>query len=52
MRYQWVATRVFCLMTGHDLAFTVDEAEALVRSVAVGEIEVQGLTDDLARHLA
>jgi death-on-curing protein len=26
-RLAWAATRVFCLLNGHDLAFTVDDAE-------------------------
>jgi death-on-curing protein len=38
-RLAWAATRVFCLLNGHDLVFDVDEAEALVQAVARGELE-------------
>ena len=30
-RLAWAATRVFCLLNGRDLQYTVDEAEALAR---------------------
>lgn len=50
-RLAWSATRVFCLLNGHDLAFDVDEAEALVLGVARGELEVPEIADTLERHL-
>jgi len=39
-RLAWAATRVFCLINGSDLTFTVDEAEELVLAVARGDLEV------------
>ena len=50
-RLAWAATRVFCLLNGRDLAFAVDEAEALVVAVAAGEVDVPMLADALSRHL-
>lgn len=50
-RLAWAATRVFCLMNGRDLAFAVDDAEALVVTVATGDLDVPQLADVLARHL-
>lgn len=50
-RLAWAATRVFCLLNGRDLTFTVDEAESLVLAVAAGEIDVPDLTDRIERHL-
>ena len=38
-RLAWAATRVFCLLNGRDLQFTVDDAEALVLAVARGDLE-------------
>jgi death-on-curing protein len=51
-RLAWAATRVFCLLNGHDLAFTVDEAEALVVAAAAGEIELPQLAARIAEKLA
>jgi prophage maintenance system killer protein len=42
---------VFCQLNDRDLAFSVDEAEALVVSVAAGDIEVAELSAILAQHL-
>ena len=50
-RLAWAATRVFCLLNGRDLAFDVDEAEALVQAVARGELDVPDITTGLERHL-
>lgn len=50
-RLAWAATRVFCQLNDRDLAFSVDEAEALVVSVAAGDLEVSELSAILARHL-
>lgn len=47
----WAATRVFCLLNGHDLVFSVDDAETLVVAVAAGELDVAGLSAVLTRHL-
>lgn len=50
-RLSWSATRIFCLLNGHDLVFSVDEAEHLVQSIARGELEAAALATVLERHL-
>lgn len=50
-RLAWAATRVFCLLNGHDLDFDVDEAEGLVLAVARGELEVEDIAASIDRHL-
>lgn len=50
-RLAWAATRVFCLLNGTDLEYTVDDAEALVLAAARGERDVPDLAADLRRHL-
>jgi death on curing protein len=50
-RLAWAATRAFCLLNGHDLVFTVDDAERLVQSVARGELEASDIERVLAAHL-
>lgn len=50
-RLAWAATRVFCLLTGHDPAFTVDEAEAMVQAVARGELEATDVAAAIGKHL-
>jgi death-on-curing protein len=42
-RLAWAATRVFCLLNGRDLHFSVDDGEALVLAVARGELEVPAI---------
>ena len=46
----WAATRVFHLMNGRDLSYTVDDAEEFVLSVARGEREVPQIADWLRSH--
>ncbi len=50
-RLAWAATRVFLLLAGHDIVCGVETAELLVRSVAVGELEVAQLAVEIGRHL-
>lgn len=50
-RLAWSATRVFCLLNGRDIAFSVDEAEELVVAVAAGELDVPAIAETLGRHL-
>lgn len=50
-RLAWAATRVFCLLNGHDLAFTVDDAEVFVVAVAAGDLDVPDITTTIKRHL-
>jgi death-on-curing protein len=51
-RLAWAATRVFCLLNGRDLTFTVDDAERLVVAVAAGELDVPELAERLREHLS
>lgn len=51
-RLAWGATRVFCLLNGRDLVFTVDGAEALVLAVATGDLDVPQLAELVEEHLA
>lgn len=39
-RLAWSAARVFCLLNGRELAYTVDEAEDLMLSAASGQVDV------------
>jgi death-on-curing protein len=50
-RLAWSATRVFCLLNGHDIVMTVDDAEQTVLDVAAGALDVPALADILRRHL-
>jgi death on curing protein len=50
-RLAWAATRVFCLLNGRDLSFAVDDAEALVVTVARGELEVEEIAVSIEKHL-
>lgn len=50
-RLAWAATRVFCLLNGRDLAFTVDRAEALALAVARGDLEVPEIAACIEMHL-
>jgi death on curing protein len=50
-RLAWAATRIFCLLNDRDLAYGVDEAEALVQAVARGDVEVADIATSIERHL-
>ena len=50
-RLTWAAARVCCLMNGSDLAYEVDEAEAMVLDVAQGKFELSALAGNLRQHL-
>ena len=50
-RLAWAATRVFCLLNGRDLDFTVDEAETLVVAVARGDLDVADIAACIDQHL-
>lgn len=51
-RLAWAATRVFCLLNGRDVAFGIDEAEALVVAVARGELDVPDVAMSINRRLS
>lgn len=50
-RLSWAATRVFCLLNGRDLVYTVDDAESLVLAIARGEFEVPDIASSIDAHL-
>ena len=50
-RLAWAATRVFCLLNGQDLTFSVDEAETAVVAVASGDLDVPDLAKAIKLHL-
>ncbi|WP_395691375.1 type II toxin-antitoxin system death-on-curing family toxin [Nocardioides sp.] len=49
-RLAWSATRVFFLINGRDLAYTVDAAETLMLAAAAGEIDVSEIAAWLNAH--
>jgi death-on-curing protein len=50
-RLAWSATRVFCLLNGRDLRFSVNAAEALVQGVARGDLDVPDIAEAIRQHL-
>ncbi len=50
-RLAWSAARVFCLMNGQDLTYTVDEAEDLILNAASGQLDVPDIADWLTTRL-
>jgi len=50
-RLAWSATRVFCLLNGRDIAFSVDDAEALVLAVATGAADVPDIAVAIGERL-
>ena len=51
-RLAWSAARVFCLLNGRDLTYTVDEAEDLMLSAASGQVDVPKISAWILAHLA
>lgn len=49
-RLAWSATRIFCLLNGRDLTYSVDDAEELVLSAAGGELDVPQIATWLVAH--
>ena len=49
-RLAWAATRVFCILNGRDLAYTVDDAEHLMLGAAGGDIDVPEIARWLRDH--
>jgi death-on-curing protein len=50
-RLAWSATRVFCLVNGRDLIYSVDEAEQLMVAAAAGQLDVPDISAWLAERL-
>ena len=51
-RLAWSACRVFHLINGRDLTYTVDEAEQMMLSAAAGGMDVAGIAHWLHNHAA
>lgn len=51
-RLAWSAARVFFLLNGRDLAYTVDEAEDLMLSAASGQLDVPQIAMWIVAHSA
>ncbi len=49
-RLAWAAARVFCILNGRDLTYSVDEAEALMLAAAEGSIDVPQLALWIRAH--
>jgi death-on-curing protein len=49
-RLAWAATRVFCILNGRDLTYTVDEAEALMLAAAAGSLDVHDIASWMSLH--
>ena len=50
-RLAWSAARIFCLLNGRDLTYTVDEAEHVMIRAASGELDVPNIASWLEAHL-
>lgn len=51
-RLAWSAARIFCLLNGRDLIYTVNEAEELMLSAASGQLDVPQISAWLLAHSA
>ena len=51
-RIAWAGARVFLILNGIELAYTVDDAEAFVLAVARGEMEVEAIAEWFRAHVA
>lgn len=49
-RLAWAAARVFHLLNGRDLTYTVDDAERLMLQAASGELDVHDIAAWLGEH--
>jgi death on curing protein len=50
-RLAWSASRVFCLLNGRDLTYTVDEAEQMMLESAAGGLDVPQIAAWLAARI-
>lgn len=51
-RLAWSAARIFCLLNGRDLTYTVDEAEDLMLRAASGQLDVPQIATWIVAHSA
>ena len=49
-RLAWAATRIFCILSGRDLTYTVDQAEQLMHAAASGDLDVPELAQWISEH--
>ena len=49
-RLAWAATRIFCILNGRDLTYSVDEAEHLMLAAASGDLDVPELAQWISEH--
>ena len=49
-RLAWAATRIFCILDGRDLTYTVDEAETLMLAAAAGTLDVPDIAAWIRLH--
>lgn len=49
-RLAWASTRVFCILNGHDLTYTVDDADQLMIAAAAGDVDVPQLARWIRDH--
>ncbi len=50
-RLAWSATRVFCVLNGRDLTYTVGEAEEMMIEAAAGRLDVPEISSWLAARI-
>lgn len=50
-RLAWSAARIFCLLNGRDLTYTVDDAEQMVVEAAAGGLDVRQVAAWLAARI-
>jgi death on curing protein len=49
-RVAWAAARIFCILNGRDLTYTVEDAQAMMLAAAAGTLEVQEIASWLRLH--
>jgi death on curing protein len=50
-RLAWAAARIFCILNGRDLTYTVDDAEQMMLAAAAGALDVPDIASWLRRGL-
>lgn len=50
-RLAWSAGRTFCLLSGRDLRYDVDDAETVVLAIAAGRLDVPEIATWIENHL-
>ena len=50
-RLAWAAARTFCLMNGYDIQMSIDKAEELIVSAAIGKNDVSSIASILSEAI-